>query len=93
MIVFASTSPVVLADPGDWGHMDGWGGWGMAVFGWLFMALIVVLVAWLIWTTVRGGEPRRPSSRSAALEVLDERYARGEIEREEYLQRKEDLRG
>jgi putative membrane protein len=72
--------------------MDGWGGWGMAVFGWLFMALIIVLVVWLIWTTTRSGESRRPVAHSTALEVLDGRYARGEIEREEYLQRKEDLR-
>jgi putative membrane protein len=91
MSSFANTPPIVLADHGDWGHMDGWG-WGMAMFGWLFMALIIVLVAWLIWTTTRSGESRRPVSHSTALDVLDGRYARGEIEREEYLQRKEDLR-
>jgi putative membrane protein len=72
--------------------MDGWGGWGMALFGWLFMALIIVLVVWLIWTTTRSDGSRRPVSHSTAREVLDERYAHGEIEREEYLQRKEDLR-
>jgi putative membrane protein len=69
--------------------MDGWG-WGMAVFGWLFMALIVVLVAWLVWSTTRSGDRRTPPG-STALAVLDERYARGEIEREDYLRRKEDL--
>ena len=91
MSLFSNTPPILLADPGDWVHMDGWG-WGMAVFGWLFMALIVVLVVYLIWSTARGGDRPR-SARGSALEVLGERYARGEIEREEYLQRKKDLGG
>lgn len=91
MSLFSNTPPIVSADPGDWGHMGGWG-WGMAVFGWLFLALIVVLVAWLIWSTTRGGD-RRTSPGGNPLDVLDHRYARGEIDREEYLQRKEDLRG
>ena len=34
-----------------------------------------------------------PSSRSAALDLLEQRYAKGEIEREEYLQKKADLGG
>ncbi|HSQ37612.1 MAG TPA: SHOCT domain-containing protein [Acidimicrobiia bacterium] len=91
MSLFSNTPPIVSADPGDWGHMDGWG-WDMAVSGWLFLALIVVLVAWLIWSTTRGGD-RRTSPNGNALDVLDHRYARGEIDREEYLQRKEDLQG
>ncbi|MBU1227457.1 MAG: SHOCT domain-containing protein [Actinobacteria bacterium] len=90
MSLYSYTPPIVSADPGDWGHMDGWG-WGMGVFGWLFMALIVVSVAWMIWSTTRAGD-RRTSPGSTALEVLDERFARGEIDREEYLRRKEDLR-
>jgi putative membrane protein len=78
----------LLADPVGWGHhMEGW---GTAVFGWLLMALIVVLVAWLIWTTAAGGRHREPPH-GTALDVLAERYARGEIDRDEYLQRKNDL--
>ena len=34
-----------------------------------------------------------PPKRSAGLEVLEERYARGEIKREEYLQKKKDILG
>jgi putative membrane protein len=91
MILSAIAPPIVLADPGDWGHMDGWG-WGSARFMGLFMVLIVVLVAWLIWSTTRGWDRRTPPGRTA-LDVLDERYARGEIERDEYLRRREDLNG
>jgi putative membrane protein len=76
-------------EAGGFGHMGGWG-WGMAIFGWLFMMLMVSLVVWLVWSATR-----RPGSshevRSSAGKLLDERYARGEIDRDEYLQRKTDL--
>lgn len=35
----------------------------------------------------RAGEERGPSS----LEILEQRYAKGELDREEYLQKKSDL--
>lgn len=34
-----------------------------------------------------------PSARSEALAILESRYARGEIQRDEYLQKKADLGG
>jgi len=34
---------VLSADAGSWPHMGGWG-WGMAIFGLLFMMLMVSLV-------------------------------------------------
>jgi putative membrane protein len=62
----------------------------MAIFGLVFMVLMVVLVAWLIWlATRRPGSSR--DGRRGAVDLLDERYARGEIDRDEYLQRKSDL--
>lgn len=79
----------VFAHMGDWGNMGGWG-WGMAIFGWLFMIAIVGLVVWLVATVVR--RPERPGGdRTGPMNTLDERYARGEIDREEYLQRRADL--
>lgn len=79
----------MLADTAGWDHMGGWG-WGMAIFGWVFMTLVVVLVAWLIWSTTRRPEPPSRSDRRA-LDLLDERYARGEVDRDEYLERTADL--
>jgi putative membrane protein len=78
----------VMAQVRGWGHMGGWG-LGMAIFGWVFMILILGLLVWLVVSALRrsdgGGKPR------GALDLLDERYARGEIEREEYLRRRADL--
>lgn len=89
MTMHAVAWGAVLADPGDWGHMRGWG-WGMAIFGWVFMVAIVGLLVWLIATAIR--RPDRPGAgQNSALDLLDERYARGEIDREEYRERRADL--
>jgi putative membrane protein len=53
---------------------------------WLPLMLIVAIVAWQLLR--RSG--RRSRSRPARC-VLEERYARGEIDREEYLRRLADL--
>ena len=77
--------------------MEGMGtfGWGPG-FGWVFMILmilfwgviilgIVALVKWLSTGT------NRPRPAKTAFEILEERYARGEIEQEEFEQKKRDL--
>lgn len=78
--------------------MGGYGtyGYGGGGFGWLFMilwlALIVGGVAMLVrWLSGRstGGDGSSPGR--SALDVLKERYARGEINKEEFEQKKHDL--
>ncbi len=74
------------------GGMDGLG-WGMGGLGWLFMILfwgliilgIVVLMRWL-----SGQSPTRPHEKTP-LEILHERYARGEIDQREFEQKKRAL--
>lgn len=84
-----SVSSIAPAAIVQWGHMGGLG-WGMAIFGLLFMAGISALVIWLVVTSARGsGE--RAANRGSALDLLDARYARGEIDRDDYLQRRSDL--
>ncbi|MCC6611019.1 MAG: SHOCT domain-containing protein [Burkholderiales bacterium] len=76
-----------------WGHMGGYGGgWGfgplsMALFWILIIAGIVVLGKWIFDRS--GGAPRGKS----ALDILEERYARGEIGKEEFEQKKRDIEG
>lgn len=71
-----------------WG---GFGGWGM---GWLsmiaFWGLVIFGVALLIKWLVAPEGPVDPK-RQSALEILEQRYARGEIGREEYEQKRRDL--
>lgn len=77
--------------PWDWGWHPMWGFWGlgMMVFMLLFWAVVIIaLVAAIRWLMRQGREPRRED---AALEILRQRYARGEIGREEYETKKRDL--
>ncbi len=72
-----------------WGGFGGMGMFGMFFGGLLFLALLaggILLIIWLVRQVTPGGASR-PSGRatSAARQILDERYARGEISREEYL--------
>jgi len=83
----------------NYGHgwmMDGWG-WAMPFGGLLWLVVIALLIAaavWLARVSWGAGEvSARPSPRTAALDMLNERFARGDIDREEYLQKKRDLQG
>lgn len=55
-----------------------------------FIAIIVVVVVLLVRGF--GGHRPNPSSDSNALEILKERFARGEIDKEEYEERRRILR-
>jgi len=53
----------------------------------LIILLIVLIVPFARSLGGGGGSPRASSARA----VLDERYAKGEIDREEYLRRRQDI--
>ncbi len=85
----------LLADSSDWGHMGGWGGGWMWLFGFPMMVLFVVLLVWLVRTGLGSSPPSGPAPRDPderAKEILAERYARGEISTEEYRERSSELR-
>lgn len=68
-----------------------WGAWGvlMMVFMFVFWGLVIVgLVLGIRWLVRQDRGARSPD---AALDVLRQRYARGEIDREEFLAKKRDL--
>ncbi len=88
-MTFLSMAPMIEAGGVGWDHMGAWG-WGMGIFGALFMLLVVGLIVWLIVYLARDSQGRGTAAKDA-LDLLDERYARGEIDREEYLERRADL--
>jgi len=81
---------------GFWDMMNGWDyGFGLAhMLFWLVLLIaIIVGVVWLVRSLSRSDRRDLLSHRSAGLDVLEERYARGEISRDEYLEKKQDLTG
>ena len=85
------------------GHMGPgmMGGWGMGWLGVLFNVVlwvavivgVVLLIRWLIQASSGRGSEAERAGGSRALDILKERYARGEIEKEEFEQKKRDLGG
>ncbi|QZY04049.1 SHOCT domain-containing protein [Halobaculum roseum] len=69
------------------GHMEGWSGWGMVLFGLLWMGLLVALPTALVyWLATRSRSDGQ--AEDSALAVLERRYARGEIDDEEFDRRR-----
>ena len=77
--------------PGD--MVAGWGmGWMHMVFMIVFWGLVIVVLIFLIkWISgSTRGDIERPG-KSNALNILKERYARGEIDKTEFDEKKKDL--
>ena len=99
-IVFFSSTEALA----QWGNNQSWhmgpgmmGGWGMGWFGGIFMMIfwvlilvgLIFLIKWLIQSTNRAKSDAGYGNR--AMEILNERYARGEIEKAEFETMKLDL--
>nr|WP_306268736.1 SHOCT domain-containing protein [Pararhizobium sp. IMCC3301] len=92
--------PALAQTPADgsryWHYGSDWG-WGHMVFGSLMMVLfwgalivaIVFAVRWLGTGSSQGAS--LASERNKALDILQQRFARGEIDQEEFADRKRHL--
>ena len=83
-----------------YGHMAGWGVFGLlwVILGWIFLIWIVsMIVRRVVWGSHHRHEKWRRwqemKTGHSALGILNERYAKGEINREEYEQKKKDISG
>ncbi len=72
-----------------WGWGMGWPGAVLMVIFWIAVIVVVIFfVRWLALSTNRG---RRDASEESALDILKKRYARGEINKDEYEKIKKDI--
>lgn len=84
-----------------WGNFGsnpmGWLGFG---FGGIFMIIFWVLIIWAIVALIRGGSGHgfwcghdhdKHKQNDSSLDILKERYAKGEINKEEFEQKRKDL--
>ncbi len=91
---------------GDWGGGWGWFGPFHFIIPLLFLALIITAIVMAVrYAMGWGGHPMGPGMmgpgmmghgmerRPPGLDILAERYARGEINRDEYLEKKRDITG
>ena len=90
-----------------YGHSAGWEGWVMVLFMIVFVVAAVIAVVYFVRyfaqplatqaqvARPQAAQPAAPSAAAPAAEspqdILMRRYASGEIEREEYLQKLGDL--
>ncbi len=100
VLAMARTASAQEGGRGDdfYGHMWGdghmWGGgygMGYGLVGGLMMVLFWVILIGLIVIAVRWWTEQGSSKRSSALEILQERLAKGEIDPKEYAERKKAL--
>jgi putative membrane protein len=78
----------------DWGAMGGFMWVAMLIWTVLGIALVVLVivgVVWLVRQLSRDGQGRRRPAARTAIEDLELRYARGEVDRETFLAIREDL--
>jgi putative membrane protein len=69
------------------GSMHPWFGGGY--FMWILLIILAVVVIYLVLQPRKGGGP--PSSTETPMDILNKRYAAGEIDKEQYEDMKKDL--
>lgn len=67
------------------GHFFGGG------FMWIFWILLIAGIFFLIQNMMKGNSDNSSSDKETPLDILKKRYARGEIEEEEYERRRKEL--
>jgi putative membrane protein len=76
-----------------WDGVPGMFGLFFLLFVVTFTVALIVGIVLLVRALANSGAGRGTGGSRDALRILEERYARGEIERDEFIQRRDDLRG
>lgn len=80
--------PVLAFAHEEIGYMMNSMGWGMMGFGFWFWILTILGIIWLVKNSLNSSTNKE---KTGALEILKERYAKGEIDKKEFEEKKKDL--
>jgi len=77
--------------------MHGYNGYGFGMghgmgFGWIIWIVVIVLIIFLLVKLYGSQNNSTGREEDRALEILKERYAKGEIDKQEFEEKKKDLR-
>lgn len=82
----------LVADSGfDGGHMNGWDGGWMWLWGVVMMTFLAVLITGLVRVSSSSGGSSHRAETESGREILAERYAKGELTTENYHERLHEL--
>jgi putative membrane protein len=83
--------------PGTGPGMMNWGygsGWLMVILNIVFWVVVIVAIVYFIkWLSASSGQGGYEKKGDSALEILRERYAKGEIDKDEFEEKKKALKG
>ncbi len=61
-------------------------------FGWIFWLIVIALILWLVVNQLNRNKPNLENHiNESPLDILKKRYARGEINKDEFEEKKKDL--
>ena len=88
LLIFSGCAPGPNGPGGNWGHMMGYGYGGG--YMWLIVLVFVgVVLFYLLQTSKSKGSDA--SIKETPMDILKKRYARGEIDKDEFVRMKKDL--
>ncbi|MFY9152714.1 MAG: SHOCT domain-containing protein [Prolixibacteraceae bacterium] len=70
--------------------MNGDMGWGMG-FGWIVGLIVLIVFILIIIRSLKTDKEKSNLPTKTALDILNERYAKGEIDKSEYKEKKSNL--
>ncbi|MEX2587915.1 MAG: SHOCT domain-containing protein [Actinomycetota bacterium] len=71
--------------------MYGYGGWWMWLWMLLFWGGLIAVIVWAVQATQHRGSSEGSKEAGRAMHILEERFARGEIDEEEFERRRRAL--
>ena len=75
---------------GSWDHMMGYGGYGGIVM-WILLLVIIGVIVFVIFNRSQQNSPGFGAIKESPLDILKKRYAKGEIQKEDFERMKKDL--